>query len=346
MPENGFMRRFRLWLFAGWILVLTMLVIGGITRLTGSGLSIVQWKPVSGIIPPLSEAGWQEEFSAYKSSPEYKKINSNMTLAGFKKIFFWEYLHRLLGRFTGLFFISGLFLFRKKLYRSQYKSIITLVVLIGIQGLMGWLMVKSGLQDRPHVSHYRLALHLGLAFILGYFICKTYYKSLYMIPLSRTIPACIFIQVLLGALVAGLKAGLIANTWPLMDGSFFPAGYSAGSLWQFSEYGILVQFMHRWFPIAIVIALGITWIRNRTDASAVWQLSILAGLIAIQFFLGIYLLLFQVPTAPAVLHQAVAFIIFSYSVLMGKETLNTYLTKSGISTHTYIKELQVALSDN
>lgn len=310
------MKSIRIWLWGGWALVICMFIIGGITRLTGSGLSIVHWKPVSGIIPPTTKGEWEEEFSAYKNTPEYVKVNNSISLTEFKKIFFWEYLHRLLGRFTGLYFLSGLILFRKENYGRYYKDIIVLIVLVTIQGLIGWLMVKSGLQDKPHVSHYRLALHLGTAFILGLLLCRTYNKTRNRYSLTYTLPLLIFIQVILGALVAGLKAGFSANTWPLMDGSFFPQGQTIDTIIHFTEQGLLVQFMHRWFPLIILLFLTLIWYRNRSNSVITGQLAILAFLILLQFSLGVTILIFKIPIIPSVIHQVFAFIIFSYAALI------------------------------
>jgi heme a synthase len=310
------------WLWSGIVLVSLMVLIGGITRLTGSGLSIVEWKPISGTIPPLTEAQWQQEFDAYKQFPEYQKINYGLTLDDFKGIFWWEYIHRLLGRLTGLVFLLpfGYFLYKGWVSRPLLKRLLLILLLGALQGLMGWLMVKSGLQELPHVSHYRLAAHLGLALLLIAVIVWTLLElnqkhhpqkgtlPAWYYPLAQGLVAVVFIQILLGAFVAGLKAGFSYNSFPLMGDSFFPAHFYTSPSDLFSS-GPLVQFLHRWFAFVVLALAGFFYYTLRQEeGNRALKLSsgwLLLGL-GLQTLLGIATLLLQVPLLLGVLHQLVA----------------------------------------
>ncbi|WP_420822563.1 COX15/CtaA family protein [Sphingomonas gei] len=258
------------WLFFVAALIVLMVVIGGITRLTESGLSITQWKPISGIIPPLTDAQWQAEFANYKRIPEYQQLNQGMTLAGFQSIFFWEYLHRLLGRLIGVAFALPLlwFALRRQIPRGYGWRLVALLALGALQGAIGWWMVKSGLTVRTDVSHIRLAVHLLVALFtlagivwtaldLRTLIRKPRGRPAHLTALGAFAGAILFVQLLFGALVAGLNAGLVTDQWPLMNGRFFPGATVEGRpLFDalFNDPAI-VHFVHRWWAWVVVVAL-------------------------------------------------------------------------------------------
>ena len=321
-----------LWLLSGVALITAMVVIGGITRLTGSGLSIVEWNLISGTLPPLSEAEWLLTFEKYKQFPEYQKLNFGMTLSDFKGIFWWEYLHRLLGRFIGMVFIVPFlyFLLRRMLVPWLLKRLLLILLLGMAQGLMGWIMVKSGLSDVPHVSHYRLAAHLTLALLLIGLILWTVADLLAPAVKAQTagkglgrfswlVLATVLLQIILGAFVAGLKAGFSYNTYPLMQGEFFPSHLNGYLTWaNFLDNGVAVQFLHRWFGMLALAAIALLWYRaRRTQLHASTQhiirLLLLTGVA--QALLGIVTLLLAVPLALGVLHQLVAVLLFGLAVL-------------------------------
>lgn len=258
------------WLFFVAGLIVLMVVIGGITRLTESGLSITQWKPISGIIPPLNDAQWQAEFDHYKRIPEYQQLNQGMTLAGFKAIFFWEYLHRLLGRLIGLAFAVPLLWFavRRQIPRGFGWRLVALLALGGLQGAIGWWMVKSGLTIRTDVSHIRLAVHLLVALFtlagivwtaldLRALIRNPQARPARLTGLATLTGAILFVQLLFGALVAGLNAGLVTDQWPLMNGRFFPGATVAGRPFLDAVFNdpAIVHFVHRWWAWVTVAAL-------------------------------------------------------------------------------------------
>ncbi len=321
-------KHIRIWYWSGAILVFLILVIGGITRLTGSGLSMTDWKPIMGAIPPLSEADWETAFDQYKQFPEYQQLNRGMSLSDFQFIFFWEYLHRMIGRLIGFVFIIpfGWFLVKKKFDSTQLKRALILLTLGAAQGLMGWYMVQSGLIDIPHVSHYRLAAHLSLAFVI--FGCCVWFaldlkpKRRLKIPgrseLQRWLWIFLFllsIQIIWGAFVAGLNAGYIYNTFPKMNEFWFPP-----QLWMlepsvvnFFENMVTVQWIHRVLATLLgIMAIGM-WVRShqlKTKLTVkIWVLSILA-VVLIQYLIGVFTLLYHVPIGLGVLHQAVAMILF------------------------------------
>lgn len=262
------------WLFVVAGLIVLMVVIGGITRLTESGLSITQWKPISGVIPPLNDAQWQAEFANYQKIPEYQQLNQGMTLAGFKAIFFWEYLHRLLGRLIGLAFALPLawFWIKKQIPRGYGPRLVALFLLGGLQGAIGWWMVQSGLSVRTDVSHVRLAVHLLVALFtmagvvwtaldLRALARRREAKPARLTGLGLATALVLFVQLLFGALVAGLNAGLVTDQWPLMNGHFFPGVTSEGQ----SVFGALfndpaiVHFVHRWWAwvaVAMLVVLA------------------------------------------------------------------------------------------
>lgn len=319
------------WVLVCLGLVFCMVVIGGLTRLTESGLSIVEWKLLSGTLPPLTQAGWEEEFAAYQTSPEYLHKNHGMTLPQFKGIFWLEYLHRLLGRVIGLAFILPLLLLWMRraaspLVPAWFRGRMTFIAaLVGLQGAVGWYMVKSGLVDVPWVSPYRLALHLSLATTIFSLLLLTFLRlrpapatprtpaSLHR--LSRLTVAVLFLQIVLGAFVAGLDAGMTYNTFPLMDGDFIPAEMIAlePSLRHYLENIAAVQFLHRWWAFAVTALVLLLAGRVITHASTSREQRTLAGLmvagVLAQVTLGIATLLLVVPVGLAALHQAVAILL-------------------------------------
>ncbi|MBB6612421.1 COX15/CtaA family protein [Pontibacter sp. Tf4] len=319
------------WLLSGVLLIVVMVVIGGITRLTGSGLSIVEWNVISGTLPPLNEAAWMVAFEKYKQFPEYQKLNYSMTLDGFKSIFWWEYLHRLLGRLIGLVFIVPfLYFWFTGQFAGWLKRRMLLILLLGMaQGLMGWLMVKSGLVENPHVSHYRLAAHLCLALaLIGTLLWTIADLALparnYSLPgtIKRYAGLVFFIvllQIVLGAFVAGLKAGFSYNTYPLMNGELLPSHLQGHLGWgNFLENGVFVQFLHRWVAVVVLLVVLGAWLTARKSAYP--DVRTIAGLLLlttlVQVVLGIGTLLLAVPVIWGVLHQAMAVVLFGLSVLL------------------------------
>lgn len=328
--ENNIDKRVGYWLLIGAIMVMSMVVIGGITRLTHSGLSMVDWKPISGTLPPMNEAEWSAEFENYKSSPEFQKINSHFTLEDFKGIFFWEYFHRLIGRVIGIVFIVPFlyFLFTKKLEnRTLRRNLILIFFLGGLQGLIGWYMVKSGLVNNPAVSHYRLALHLSTALLL---ICCILWTALSVFyprinreyseirkPLLLLLPV-VAIQIIYGAFVAGLKAGYIFPSYPKMGPNWIAPGIGQAleSEGFISLIGnpLTVQFIHRWFAIIVVLLVGYIFIKGRKLALDQSQQNIntaLISMVGVQFLLGVFTLINAVPVSLGVLHQLGAAVLLS-----------------------------------
>lgn len=310
-----------------------MVVIGGITRLTGSGLSITEWKIVTGTLPPLSEEAWQKEFDAYKQIPQFKLLNSDFQLSDFKQIYFWEYLHRLIGRIIGIVFLIPFlwFLAKKKLPTGFLKKAIVLFALGGLQGVIGWFMVKSGLSANVYVSHYRLAIHLISAFtVFG----VTFWYALGIISPSAASPqesgikslaivllGVVILQIIYGAFVAGLKAGYGYPTWPKMGDQWVPDDVVAlEPVWKnFIEGHAGVQFIHRYIAYVVVIVVGIIFYRAGKIQITSAQRKIIntLGIIVLtQFTLGVITLLYGVPIAIAVLHQAGAFFLFATSLLL------------------------------
>lgn len=305
-----------------------MIILGGITRITGSGLSIVEWNLISGIIPPLNNDEWNIAFEKYKQFPQYKKVNYGMTIDGFKYIFLWEYLHRFLGRLIGVVFIVPflIFYFKGQFDSSLKRRLLFVFFLGGLQGFLGWFMVKSGLVDNPNVSHYRLAAHLFLALFLLSFLWVTILKVVDLprikvngkiIKLSNFILALILIQILFGAFTAGLKAGYAYNTFPTMNGEWIPAGLLnlEPSWMNFFDNGITIQFIHRILGSLLVIGILCGLVnskKNNPEISKYFYL--LFFIVVIQFSLGVLTLLYHVPVTIAVLHQGVAVVLLLTSV--------------------------------
>lgn len=311
------------WLVTVAALIFVMVVLGGVTRLTESGLSIVEWRPVTGTLPPLSDQAWQAEFDKYKTSPEFQKKNSDFSVADFKTIFWFEYLHRLLGRLIGLVFAVPFFwmLWRRQIPGPLKPQLWLLLGLGALQGFMGWFMVKSGLVDRPEVSQYRLAAHLGLAFAIYGYIVWLVFDLLRpqhgkFAPFAWALTALIFLQIITGAFVAGIDAGFIYNTWPAMDnGHIIPPGiWTEPPLWpgMFEDHRI-VQFNHRMLAYLITLLVGVWWWLNRgTGAPA----HLLALATLFQVFAGIVtvVILPYVPAWLAVFHQAGGLVLFTASL--------------------------------
>ena len=317
------------WLLIGCTLIFIMVVVGGITRLTHSGLSISNYKLISGTIPPMNEVEWNEAFELYKQYPEYQKLNTHFGLEDFKYIYFWEWLHRVLGRFIGVvFFIPFLyFLIRKQLTKPTIKKSIILLVLGGFQGFLGWYMVKSGLVDNPDVSHYRLAAHLTTAFIT---FAYTFWVALdLMFPNKKEIDkklrnflrfglGLLLLQIIYGAFVAGLDAGFIHNHWPMMnEGKFMheTVYIEQNPLYKnFIEGKSGVQFVHRILAYFVVIIIFIIWNKTRKLVLTNHQKSgvnLLLAMVGVQFLLGVLTIIMHVPVWLGVAHQVGAFILLS-----------------------------------
>ena len=315
-----------IWLLCVALLIALMVVVGGLTRLTGSGLSITEWKPVTGVVPPLSHAAWEDEFAGYQRIPQYRLENSGMTLPQFKAIYWWEWAHRFLGRFIGFAFLVPFlwFVWRGAIGRRDVPRMVLLFVLGGMQGAVGWWMVASGLETRVSVSQYRLAAHLGVAIILlgaMIWIALEYLRGMERRRQSAggafVLVGLVYVQMLLGALVAGLHAGLIYNTWPSMDGRFFPEGAFFSNPWWINifENAGLAQFDHRIGAYVIALAVAAIWIAGRRLSG--WARTtqhLLLALTAFQIVLGILTLLNQAPIALSALHQTTAAALFCAAV--------------------------------
>lgn len=322
MLEHRYKKFLRTWLWSGIILVIFMVAVGGITRLTGSGLSIVKWKIVTGTIPPLSQEEWQEAFDQYKETPQFKQINKTFTVKDFKGIYWWEYFHRLVGRFIGLLFIVpfAFFLWKRSLPGWLKKYLFLILGLGAFQGVMGWIMVMSGLTEMPYVSHYRLAAHLSLAIILVSVILWTIMRintpqlRKNLIPrLLYAAMVVLFFQIILGAFVAGLKAGFYYNTFPLMGDKLIPENVFASI-----HNGVLIQFVHRWFAFITGGFLVATWLsmRRYNNTSLNRMSDALLVLAAIQILLGIFTLIYRVPVLLGVLHQVTAVVLVAVLTVM------------------------------
>ncbi len=326
---------FLIWLLSGCILIYIMVVIGSITRLTHSGLSITDWS-VMGSLPPFSEKTWVQHFEKYQQSPEYNLKNFGMTIDEFKSIFWWEYMHRLIGRLIGFVFIIGfIWLWVKKLIpQGFYFKISVLFLLGGLQGAIGWWMVKSGLVNIPAVSHYRLATHLLNAFLVFGFSFWYFLDVIYLshqkvnsdekkiLPIVIIFFIVLILQIIYGAFVAGLKAGLFYNTWPKMGNEWFPTDtvFIYPSVFKnFLDVPSGVQFIHRTLAFVVVLFLIIIWyLSSKIDLKRNQQTTItwLIYFVTAQIMLGIYTLLYHVPVVLGVLHQTVAFFIFATTIYL------------------------------
>jgi cytochrome c oxidase assembly protein subunit 15 len=326
----------RAWLFSIAALIAIMVLVGGATRLTESGLSIVEWKPVTGALPPLSEAQWTQAFDAYKAIPQYQALNAGMTLGEFKTIFWWEWSHRLLGRAIGVAFLLPFlwFMWRGALSADLKRRLWLIFGLGALQGAVGWWMVASGLSERVEVSQYRLATHLVLALLIFASVVWTLRRLAEPAPLAlaarlritgAALVVLTFVQLYLGALVAGLRAGRVYNTWPEIDGAFIP---SAARLWfeepwwrNLFDNALTVQFEHRMtayalFVLAVLHAFDA--VRSRAGGAVINGALWLVAAITLQAVLGILTLLYQVPIALALAHQAVAIAVLTLAVVQAE----------------------------
>jgi heme a synthase len=323
-------RWIRAWLWAIAATTFVVLVVGGITRLTHSGLSMVDWQPLIGVVPPLDEAQWAESFARYQQYPEYRQLRPDMTLAEYKRIFFWEYLHRLVARLIGLVFLVpfAFFWLSGMLTRPLARRVLALFALGAMQGIVGWLMVRSGLVDRPSVSHYRLAAHLTLALVI-FGVCVWLIRDLSLGRARVTattvarrrlgrgllaVGGLLALQMVWGAFVAGLKAGLLFNTFPLMGGALVPP-----NLWLLSPAVLNfvanpsgVQWLHRLLGTALVVAVFALFLHTRRpwmDRTSRRLTAALLSAVAGQYVLGVLTLVHVVPLGLAVTHQAMAMVI-------------------------------------
>ena len=324
------------WLLLCCTILFTLVVVGGVTRLTHSGLSIVEWQPLVGTLPPLSEQAWQETFQKYQQTPEYQKVNLGMSLEDFKGIFWWEYGHRLLGRTIGLIFLAPFlyFLLSRKLDRPRVWQLGAVFVLGGLQGVLGWYMVKSGLIDNPRVSQYRLTAHLGLAIAI--------YAAMLWVALglltressappsgparrlwrfSLVLTALIFVMTLSGGLVAGIRAGLVYNTFPLMNGYWIPPQLLQLDPWylNFFENAATVQFDHRLLAWLLTALVPWFWWRTRQVTLTPWVrqwCDALPAVLLLQLTLGVVTLLLAVPVALGAAHQAGALLLLTAALVV------------------------------
>lgn len=330
--DNGNLRPVITWLAIGCILIACMVVIGGITRLTGSGLSITEWKPIMGALPPMNEAEWQIAFEKYQQIPEYRLKNQHMDLTGFKRIFFWEYLHRNWGRFMSIVFIIPFAIFWRKGLLKGWLMKRSLAILIGggLVGALGWFMVASGLQERADVSHYRLAIHLCAAFAVFGLVLWTILDirsgrrsfgsdGSPAGKWGRWLLVLVMIQIVWGAFTAGMDAGRIYNTWPLMNGEFMPENVIAtGNAWlDFTDHRDGVQFIHRNLAIivaALIVLFAIQFRNNPVLKDGIWL--VLIGVVLLQFLLGVMTLVTHVQLALGVMHQLGALVLLSVMLVV------------------------------
>ena len=329
--EEQHSRQIAYWLFFCAAVIFGMILLGGVTRLTNSGLSMVDWKPLIGIVPPLSEADWQHMFFKYQQFPEYQKINMGMSLEAFKSIFMYEYLHRVLGRLIGVIFILPFlfFYFTKRIKAGLTPKLLIMLLGGGFQGLLGWYMVKSGLVDKPDVSQYRLTAHLGAAVLIYSFILWTAFglvspkssQPSQLKTFAYSLSGLIFLMILSGGLVAGTKAGYAYPTWPLMGDSFIPAGlYSMSPGWLAAFEDITtIQFNHRIFAyviVALVLTFAAKALKSDIQGPAKIGLFFMLGFLVLQVTLGISTLIFYVPVPVAAAHQVGAVALLSASLFV------------------------------
>jgi cytochrome c oxidase assembly protein subunit 15 len=340
--EPASRRQVAAWLAVCCTLVFAMVVVGGVTRLTHSGLSITEWQPILGAIPPLSDSAWQEAFAKYQLTPEYEQVNSRMTVETFKPIFWMEWAHRFLGRLIGIAFLLPLvyFTLRRKLDARRGWALAGIFVLGGLQGAMGWYMVKSGLVDDPRVSQYRLTAHLGLAFVI--YGCMFWVALGLVHPRSRVpdprlaglrrfsaaLLGLIFLMVLSGGFVAGIRAGFAYNTFPLMNGSLVPPELFLLDPWWLNFFSNMatVQFDHRLLAGVLALLVPWFWLRSRREelpTAARLACHALIAAFGLQIALGISALLLVVPIALAAAHQAGALLLFSAALWVTHELRRT-----------------------
>ena len=306
-----------IWLWSLLTAIVFMVIIGGITRLTDSGLSMVEWRPFLGLLPPMDNQEWQRVFDLYKNTPEYTYYNTGISLSEFKYIFFWEYFHRLWGRLIAIIFlIPFLFLLIRKILKKKEIFNLIFIFILGLaQGLIGWWMVKSGLTKDPFVSQYRLAIHLTNAFLIMFFLLWLIMdfhegKSSIKIDANFLILIILSITIIAGSIVAGMDAGLMYNTYPLMNGKFFPDQYGElGYLDPFENPGS-AQFHHRHLGLITLLSLIFFYIKNFFQIKVKKRLNFLLLITFLQFILGVFILINFVPTVFASLHQVGAIIMF------------------------------------
>ena len=330
-PQGQHDRQIAYWLFFCAAVIFGMILLGGVTRLTSSGLSMVDWKPIMGVIPPMTQTDWQEMFLKYQQFPEYQKINVGMSLEDFKPIFMYEYLHRVLGRLIGVIFIVPFlfFYFSRRIKTGLTPKLVIMLIGGGCQGLLGWYMVKSGLVDNPHVSQYRLTAHLGAAVLIYGFILWTAFglvltaraQPVELQRFSMGLSALIYLMILSGGLVAGTHAGNAYSTWPLMGDSFVPAGlYAMTPAWLSAFEDITtIQFNHRMFAyliVALVVAFAIRAFRFGIVGRLKVGIFCLIGLLGMQVTLGISTLIFYVPIPVAAAHQVGAVALLTASLFI------------------------------
>lgn len=325
-------RAVAIWLLVCCALVFAMVVLGGVTRLTGSGLSIAEWRPIIGVVPPLSDADWAQKFELYQQTPEYHNVNAHMDVDGFKGIFWLEYLHRMLGRTIGLAFLVPFLIFaaRGDIARSDRPKYLAMFVLGGLQGALGWYMVKSGLVDVPHVSQYRLTAHLVAAFLV--YACMFWVAMSLLFPHSAdgrhpwfarslALMGLISVTIISGGFVAGLKAGKIYNTFPMMGDNWLPPGlWVLHPAWRnlFSN-ATTVQFDHRVLAMSTFLLIVVFWIRARNvdlPDRARRATTAMLHIAVLQVVLGVSTLLLSVPVALAASHQAVAMLLFTAALFV------------------------------
>ena len=327
-------RPIRIWLGVVAAMIVCTLLVGGATRLTESGLSITEWKPVSGMLPPLSAQAWDQEFDAYKKIPQYREMNAGMSLSEFKTIFWWEWAHRLLARSIGAVFLLPFlyFLMRGGLGSALKRRLWVLFALGGLQGAVGWWMVKSGLTARVSVSQYRLAIHFLLALLIFSAIVWTMrgltprvtkaIASARAVLTSKILLGLVFLQLYFGALVAGLRAGKIYNTWPDIDGGFIPPLdqlFFEQPWWRnFFDSTLTVQFTHRMiaytlFAVALLHLIDV--IRSKAASAVINGAAWLMVAMSLQLVIGIFTLLHQVPISLGLLHQATAIVVLTFTLL-------------------------------
>jgi cytochrome c oxidase assembly protein subunit 15 len=331
IPAVGAHRPLAAWLLVCCAVVFAIVVVGGVTRLTHSGLSITEWQPIVGTVPPLSDADWATAFAKYQQTPEYLQVNKGMTLPEFQRIFWWEYFHRLLGRVVGLVFLVPFlwFLARRKIPPGYGARLAVIFALGAAQGALGWYMVKSGLVDDPRVSQFRLTAHLGLAFLI---FAAMFWTALSLLAPSRmsgrdvgtparrwtaAVALLVFLQVLSGGMVAGIRAGFAYNTFPLMNGAWVPAEILAlEPAWKNFFYNMAtVQFDHRLLAWILAFAVPLAWwnvVRDsRSPRATRIGAHVLLAMLAVQVTLGILTLVHVVPLPLAALHQAGALLLFA-----------------------------------
>jgi len=334
VPVGSAARPIAVWLLACCVLLFAMIVVGGVTRLTHSGLSITEWQPIVGTIPPLSARDWDDAFAKYQATPEYLQVNRGMSLDAFKSIFWWEYAHRLLGRAIGVAFAVPLvwFVLRRRIPPGYAPLLAALFVLGGAQGVLGWYMVQSGLVNDPRVSQLRLTAHLGLAFVIFGAMFWTALSLLRdraavasgvapgrgLARFATVIVAAVFVMVLSGGLVAGIRAGFAYNTFPHMNGAWMPPEIMMIDPWyrNFYENMATVQFDHRAIALALSLLVAAYWWRARSAPLPVVRraANLLLAMLVVQIALGIATLLLVVPLPLAALHQAGAVVLFAAAI--------------------------------